>query len=83
MVMQMSLKERQCVIPERCARCGAVFDLWYDLFKREEELEKEVNDFLCWKCRAAEVGEQEEMGAEGWEIDEQVFDEIEDSRLNI
>ncbi len=49
-----------CVLPVQCKRCGAVFDLSYDL----EELERRGTDFpgtrvservlresLCWDCR--------------------------------
>jgi len=45
------------VILERCIRCGADFDLNYDI--EEEEGVKGVIDFnvelLCWKCRALKL----------------------------
>ena len=48
------MKQNHLVLPERCVRCGAVFDLWYDLLIKSEssgERDYEVDEFLCWNCR--------------------------------
>ena len=47
------------MLPVRCERCNAVFDLWYDL-QEQEEMNREmpawswqvkVEQSLCWRCR--------------------------------
>ena len=50
-----------CVLPVRCKRCNAVFDLWYDLDEQNKqeitigasgpELSKLFNQSFCWDCR--------------------------------
>ncbi len=49
------MKQNHYVLPERCVRCGAVFDLWYDLLTKSESSREEgnyeVDEFLCWNCR--------------------------------
>lgn len=55
----MANKQTICMLPMRCERCNAVFDLWYDL-QQQEEINKEsfalgwqvkVEQSLCWRCR--------------------------------
>ncbi len=63
------MKQERCVLPVKCQRCNAVFDLWYDLqaqeqLRKEFPVEKSSAGFrartlamqsLCWNCRD-EVG---------------------------
>ncbi|MDO8509039.1 MAG: hypothetical protein Q7S27_05130 [Nanoarchaeota archaeon] len=48
----------QFILPEQCRKCGAVFDLWYDLSNNsilneetEEKLGKKLSESLCWNCK--------------------------------
>ena len=52
--------KEQYIIPTQCKRCGATFDLWYDLLETEEkrgngEIEektgKKFYQSLCWGCK--------------------------------
>ena len=60
------MKQQHLVLPERCIKCGAVFDLWFDLLaksegpsfsEKEEFLEQKysLDEFLCWRCRRDEA----------------------------
>ena len=67
------MKQKECVLPEKCNACGAVFDLWYDLLKKRGNVagvggfgESEdsgygyADEFLCWKCRELSKEAEEE-----------------------
>ena len=49
------MKQQMCVLPVKCKRCEAVFDLWYDLREAEDGnkrgLTRVLRDSLCWECR--------------------------------
>ena len=57
------MKNEICLVPEKCGKCGELFDLKYDVevlqrkLGEEEALEKVVcelkskNGNLCWECR--------------------------------
>ncbi|MBI2451548.1 hypothetical protein HYV50_00550 [Candidatus Pacearchaeota archaeon] len=52
------------ILPVRCKRCNAVFDLWYELQKEDQaeiitNYNKNLNQFLCWHCRQKFVKEWE------------------------
>jgi len=73
-----------CVLPVQCKRCGAMFDLWYDLQEMERRSDdfpgsrvsqKVLRDSLCWNCRNVFMkklrdGRKEEMEA----VDELMFE---------
>ncbi|MEK6818877.1 MAG: hypothetical protein AABY10_02995 [Nanoarchaeota archaeon] len=44
-----------CVLPVKCKKCNAIFDLWYDLQEAENGskrgLVRVLRDSLCWECR--------------------------------
>jgi len=48
--------EQLVLMPEKCLKCGKVFDLNYDL-KEDENLDdqdlelKRIEEHYCWKCR--------------------------------
>jgi len=43
------------ILPVKCKRCGAIFDLWYDLqdWDGDEGIGKFLRENLCWHCRKA------------------------------
>ena len=53
--------EQQLVMPEKCIRCGEVFDLLYDMPRSEERAwlrdsgkgskKVDTDELLCWDCR--------------------------------
>ncbi|MBI5804377.1 hypothetical protein HY450_03975 [Candidatus Pacearchaeota archaeon] len=48
------MAQEMCILPVQCERCGALFDLWYDLQGDEEgrtSLRKMPSQSFCWKCR--------------------------------
>ena len=55
----MSMKQEVYILPVRCERCSAIFDLWYDLqgedqdvmFLEGEKMKRLLSDSYCWKCR--------------------------------
>lgn len=71
---------QKCVLPVQCAKCGATFDLWYDLLARESKSELmldavknsyEDEEHLCWGCRQRE-GARGEFG----DVEESDEDEL-------
>ena len=59
------MRKQECVLPVKCAKCSATFDLWYDLLAQEGIDIKEVSkwkygkeEHLCWECRKASKLEQ-------------------------
>ena len=65
------MAQEMCILPVRCKRCNAVFDLWYDLDEqnRQEitlgasgpELSKLFSQSLCWNCRKHFLSQIEEQ----------------------
>ena len=54
------MKTQMCVLPIKCRRCSAIFDLWYDLQdgKNGDEsitgnwrIDRKIRESLCWNCR--------------------------------
>lgn len=52
--MQQALQ----LMPEKCSRCGALFDLGYDLGTNKERFDEALSaltarkkKMLCWTCR--------------------------------
>jgi len=54
------MKQEMCVLPVQCKRCGAEFDLCYDLqgigrqglgFSGTMVSERVLKESLCWECR--------------------------------
>lgn len=52
--------KEQYILPNRCKKCGATFDLWYELLESEERLDseeiqdklgKKLAESLCWGCK--------------------------------
>jgi hypothetical protein len=76
------MKQEMCVLPVQCKRCGAVFDLWYDLqeSKRTDmsellsktRVEKSLKESLCWQCRQVVFRKLEDDNVS----DEEDFDEL-------
>lgn len=62
--------QQNVILPVRCLRCNAVFDLWYDLNEQEEARRAAVdeeqtsiellNQSLCWNCRNETLEEEKE-----------------------
>lgn len=69
--LQTTLKimaQDMSILPVRCSKCNAVFDLWYDLEEQGKkdmksisstEMNRLFNQFLCWQCRKSELPEVE------------------------
>ncbi len=59
MLLLESMVRERCVLPARCRKCEAVFDMWPDLSRQLDErngelaieVEKSLSQSLCWKCR--------------------------------
>ena len=55
------MAQKMWILPVRCGKCGALFDLWYDLNEQEDArrafisgeqpVQRLINQSLCWKCR--------------------------------
>lgn len=73
--------QERCVLPVKCADCGTVFDLWYDL-QAQEQLRNEVGgdsasvlgqllgaQNLCWNCRKKAVEDDPEANELAYDID--------------
>ena len=58
---------QKLVMPQKCTRCGSVFDLQYDYDEGDFK-----GDFFCWKCRAFLAGRE----LEDSEVEEDFFDEL-------
>ncbi len=58
----LHMRQAMCVLPVRCRRCNAVFDLWYDLqeLEHEQDYQGGSEQSLCWRCR--EVAQEESHG---------------------
>ncbi len=76
------MKTQECVLPVRCASCGATFDLWYDLLAGEDGVKGvpagkiREEEHLCWQCR--------ESMPKKWEpIDVEAMDESEEDGLSL
>ena|SRR3989344_3573652 len=53
---RLDMARETCVLPVRCKRCSAVFDLWYDLQEQETASDSVAKTMLaqqnfCWDCR--------------------------------
>lgn len=48
------MRQQICLMPVKCVKCDALFDLRYDYSGAEaaEKDEAKPNKLLCWDCRA-------------------------------
>ena len=57
-------------VPERCMKCNAFFDLWYDLHEKEEgSAYVDFDKPLCWNCRKMWLGKRRTSLQKGNEIE--------------
>jgi len=54
----MTQNHYNCILPEQCRKCGAIFDLWYEFIDTKQESEeirerlgKRLSEYLCWGCK--------------------------------
>jgi uncharacterized CHY-type Zn-finger protein len=72
------MKQEVCVLPVQCKKCGAIFDLYYDLQELERSdllpsrrmAERAIRESLCWHCRKDALRALNSGGEEVEEMDE-------------
>ena len=78
------MAQEMCVLPMRCKRCNAVFDLWYDLQEQEKltgetaiedsGMKKLITQSFCWRCRGVVVDEMLTVNADSSTESEDEYD---------